>query len=76
MFLLRVQNYGQRQRKSRFNRHLNYLPPAFAGGITGGFMVCYQVSVQYTFIHHKAVLVSTYIKKQTAKAFLVRSGLP
>jgi hypothetical protein len=39
-------------------------------------MVCYQVLVHYAFIQHKAVLVSTHIKKQTAKAFLVRSGLP
>jgi hypothetical protein len=39
-------------------------------------MVCYQVSVQYAFIKHKAVLVSTYIKKQNARAFLVLSGLP
>jgi hypothetical protein len=39
-------------------------------------MVCYQVLVQYAFIRHKAVLVSTYTKKQNAKAFLVRSSLP
>jgi hypothetical protein len=39
-------------------------------------MVCYQVLVQYAFIQHKVVLVSTHIKKQNAKAFLVRSGLP
>jgi hypothetical protein len=39
-------------------------------------MVCYQVSVQYAFIQHKAVLVATHIKKQKAKAFLVLSGLP
>jgi hypothetical protein len=39
-------------------------------------MVCYQVLVQYAFIQHKAVLVSTHIKKQNVRAFLVRSGLP
>jgi hypothetical protein len=39
-------------------------------------MVCYQVLVQYAFIQHKPVLVSTHIKKQNARAFLVRSGLP
>jgi hypothetical protein len=39
-------------------------------------MVCYQVLVQYAFIQHKAVLVSTHTKKQTAKTFLVRSCLP
>jgi hypothetical protein len=39
-------------------------------------MVCYQVLVQYAFIQHKAVLFSTHIKKQKARAFLVRSGLP
>jgi hypothetical protein len=39
-------------------------------------MVCYQVVVRYAFIQHKAVLVSTHIKKQNARAFLVRSGLP
>jgi hypothetical protein len=38
-------------------------------------MACYQVLVQYAFIQHKPVLVSTHIKKQTAKAFLVLSGL-
>jgi hypothetical protein len=39
-------------------------------------MVCYQVLVQFAFIQHKPVLVATHIKKQTARAFLVRSGLP
>jgi hypothetical protein len=39
-------------------------------------MVCYQVLVQYAFIQHKAVLVSTHTKKQKVKAFLVISGLP
>jgi hypothetical protein len=39
-------------------------------------MLCYQVSIQYAFIHHKAVLVSTHIKKQSARAFLVRLSLP
>jgi hypothetical protein len=39
-------------------------------------MVCYQVLAQFAFIRHKAVLVSTRIKKQDAKAFLVLSGSP
>jgi hypothetical protein len=39
-------------------------------------MVCYQVLAQFTFHQHKPVLVSTHIKKQNARAFLVRSGLP
>jgi hypothetical protein len=39
-------------------------------------MVCYQVLTQFTFYQHKPALVSTYIKKQKAKAFLVLSGLP
>jgi hypothetical protein len=40
------------------------------------FMVCYQVLVQFAFCNHKAVLVSTHVKKQKAPAFLVLSGLP
>ena len=39
-------------------------------------MVCYQVLVRYAFIQYKPVLVSTHTRKQNAKAFLVRSGLP
>ena len=39
-------------------------------------MVCYQVVAQFAFIRHKPVLVSTHIKKQNAKAFLVQPGLP
>jgi hypothetical protein len=39
-------------------------------------MVCYQVLAQFAFTQHKPVLVSTHIKKQKAKAFLVLSGLP
>jgi hypothetical protein len=44
-------------------------------------MVCYQVLAQSTFSQaplgsHKPVLVSTHIKKQTARAFPVRSCLP
>jgi hypothetical protein len=39
-------------------------------------MVCYQVLVQYAFIQHRPVLVSIHTKKQNARAFLVRSGLP
>jgi hypothetical protein len=44
-------------------------------------MVCYQVTAQFTFHEeplgsHKPALVSTHIKKQNAKAFLVLSCLP
>jgi hypothetical protein len=39
-------------------------------------MVCYQVLAQFAFHQHKPALVSTHIKKQNAKAFLVRSRLP
>ena len=39
-------------------------------------MLCYQVLAQFTFHQHKPALVSTHIKKQNARAFLVRSGLP
>jgi hypothetical protein len=39
-------------------------------------MVCYQVLVQFAFVQHKPVLVTTHIKKQKVRAFLVRSGLP
>jgi hypothetical protein len=39
-------------------------------------MLCYQVLVQFAFIQHKAVLVSTHIKKQNTGAFLVLSSLP
>jgi hypothetical protein len=44
-------------------------------------MICYQVLAQFAFSQeplgsHKTVLVSTHIKKQTARAFLVRSCLP
>jgi hypothetical protein len=39
-------------------------------------MVCYQVFVRFTFRQHKAVLVSTTIKKQNAPAFLAASALP
>jgi hypothetical protein len=45
-------------------------------GLLGGFMVCYQVLVQFAFVQHKPVLVSTHTKKQRAKAFLVLFGLP
>jgi hypothetical protein len=43
-------------------------------------MVCYQVLAQFTFYEEplgsrKPALVSTHVKKQNAKAFLVRSGL-
>jgi hypothetical protein len=39
-------------------------------------MVCYQVLAWFAFNQHKPVLVSTHIKKQNARAFLVLSGLP
>jgi hypothetical protein len=39
-------------------------------------MVCYQVMAQFIFYQHRPALVSTHIKKQKAKAFLVLSGLP
>jgi hypothetical protein len=44
-------------------------------------MFCYQVLAQFTFYEeplgsHKPALVSTHIKKQNAKTFLVLSGLP
>jgi hypothetical protein len=39
-------------------------------------MLCYQVTVQFTFHQHGPTLVSTHVKKQRAKAFLVLSGLP
>ena len=39
-------------------------------------MPCYQGTVQFAFINHKAFLVSTHIKPQKAKPFLVMSCLP
>jgi hypothetical protein len=39
-------------------------------------VACFQVSVQFAFSNHKAVLVSTHIKPQKAPAFLVNLGLP
>jgi hypothetical protein len=39
-------------------------------------MVCYQITAQFAFYQHKSFLVSIRIKKQKAKAFLVRSRLP
>jgi hypothetical protein len=39
-------------------------------------MVCYQVVAQFAFNQHRPALVSTHIKKQNAKYFLVLSGLP
>jgi hypothetical protein len=39
-------------------------------------MVCYQVLARFAFIRHKPALVATRIKKQNAKSFLVRTGLP
>jgi hypothetical protein len=39
-------------------------------------MVCFQVTAQFAFCQHRPALVSTHIKKQRAKAFLVQSGLP
>jgi hypothetical protein len=39
-------------------------------------MVCFQVLAQFTFYQGRPALVSTHIKKQQAKTFLVLSGLP
>jgi hypothetical protein len=39
-------------------------------------MVCYQVLVRFAFCNHKAVLVSTSVKRTKAKPFLVTTGLP
>jgi hypothetical protein len=39
-------------------------------------MLCYQVLARFTFYQRKPALVSTHIKKQNAKPFLVMSGLP
>jgi hypothetical protein len=39
-------------------------------------MVCYQVLARFTFHQYKPALVSTRIKKQKARSFLVRYGLP
>jgi hypothetical protein len=39
-------------------------------------MVCFQVTAQFAFHQRRPALVSTHIKKQNAKAFLVRSRLP
>jgi hypothetical protein len=39
-------------------------------------MVCYQHVAQFTFISHKAWLVSTRIKKIVAPSFLVTYGIP
>jgi hypothetical protein len=39
-------------------------------------MVCYQVLAQFTFHQHRPALVSMHIKKQHARSFLVKSGLP
>jgi hypothetical protein len=38
-------------------------------------MVCYQVLMRFTFHQHRPALVSTHIKKQKAKPFLVWSNL-
>jgi catabolite regulation protein CreA len=39
-------------------------------------MVCFQVTAQFAFSQRKPALVSTHIKKQNTRAFLVRSRLP
>jgi hypothetical protein len=39
-------------------------------------MVCYQVTARFAFYRRKPVLVSTAVKKQNAKAFLILSRLP
>jgi hypothetical protein len=50
--------------------------PGHAPGPLGGFMLCYQVLAQFTFYQGRPALVSTHIKKQNAKVFLVQSDLP
>jgi hypothetical protein len=50
--------------------------PRLVRGLLRGLKVCYQVLTQFAFYQRKPALVSTHIKKQNAKAFLVRSGLP
>jgi hypothetical protein len=52
------------------------ISPRNQRGPLGGSMLCYQVLAQFTFHHHKPALVSTHIKKQHARPFLVKSGLP
>jgi hypothetical protein len=39
-------------------------------------MVCYQVLARFAFHQHRPALVSTHVKKQNARPFLVRSRLP
>jgi hypothetical protein len=39
-------------------------------------MVCYQVTAQFAFHQHRPALVFTHVKKQNARPFLVKSGLP
>jgi hypothetical protein len=39
-------------------------------------MICYQVLARFTFHRRKPALISTHIKKQNAKPFLVLSGVP
>jgi hypothetical protein len=54
----------------------NHSTPGYAPVALGGFMLSYQVTAQFAFHQHRSALVSTHIKKQRAKAFLVLSGLP
>jgi hypothetical protein len=39
-------------------------------------MLCYQISVRFTFRDHRAFLVSTRQKQIKAKSYLVTRGLP
>jgi hypothetical protein len=65
---LRIQQTNKRTGQNNFT-----VPVALS--IKGVFMVCYQILAQFAFYRHKPVLVSTRIKKQNAKPFLVLSGL-
>jgi hypothetical protein len=51
-------------------------PGLYRGHIQGVSIVCYQVTAQFVFYQYKPALVSTHLKKQNAKVFLVLSGLP
>jgi hypothetical protein len=56
---------------------LIYQAPFVPGAASsGGFMLCYQVLVQFAFNRHKPVLVSTHIKRVHVEPFLVETCLP
>jgi hypothetical protein len=70
------QTASQRQSKSGFTSRLNHIPRFPPRASQGVFMVCFQIIAQFAFHRQKPVLVSTHIKKQNTKAFLVWSRLP